>query len=459
MASPVSGLKKTRLRGVPLEKFMKSRTKTNKASLRDAYQSVRVWQTRALAIGVMLYSLVSGLAQEAPIITFSAPGAGQGMFALNISEEARAVSAKAAATQTDSRVQALTVPPPTAVGTFVTFDVPGAVNGTSPAGINNGGAITGGYGDNIGSGAHGFIRAANGSFVTFDVPGAVNGTFPGGINSGGAITGSYGDNIGSGSHGFIRAADGSFVTFDIPGLGITFRNWSINARGEVAGEYLDTIDGVSFFEHSFLREPNGTLTTFDPPDGVYGSFPSTITPDGVILGVYFDKDGNDLGFQRESSGTFTVITGPGGLSGQQGSIVGIFGAVLSITPGGEYAGAYLQPGGNFRVFLLSKNGQYTTFDAANYQPCCIYSAPSGITPAGTVVGTLNDGHDVYRGFLRTPDGTVTVFDAPGAFPGRFQGTVSIGITPAGVVVGAYLGPNDGSFLGSSRRHGFLFRPH
>ena len=328
-----------------------------------------------------------------------------------------AAAAKLAAAKGATVGQAITIPPPTAVGTFVTFDVPGAVKGTSPASIN----------------------------------------------SSGAITGSYGDNIGSGFHGFIRAADGSFVTFDVPGV-FTFQpSFFINAIGEVAGSYFDTIDGVNFVPLSFLREPNGTLTKFNPPDGVNGSFPSTITPDGVILGVYFDAGFNSLGFQRERSGTFTVITGPGGLSGQWDPYIS-FGAVLSITPGGENAGTYFQPiagnpfGGNYRVFLLSKNGQYTTFDAADYEPCCIFSSPSGITPAGTVTGTLNDGHNVYRGFLRTPDGTVTVFDAPGAGTGRNQGTVTIGITPAGVVAGAYLGRNDGMFIGASRRHGFLFRP-
>jgi hypothetical protein len=375
-----------------------------------------------------------------------------------------AAAAKLAAAKGATVGQAITIPPSTAVGTFVTFDVPGAGNGTSPASINSSGAITGSYGDNIGSGSHGFIRAADGSFVTFDVPGAVNGTFVGSINDGGAITGSYGDNIGSGFHGFIRAGDGSFVTFNVPGVFIFQPSFFINARGEVAGSYFDE----NFVQHSFLREPNGTLTKFDPPGGVNGSFPSTITPEGAILGVYFDAGGFDTrfnghGFQRESSGTFTVITGPVGLPGQWDPYIS-FGAVLSRTPGGEIAGTYFLPiaenpfGGNYRVFLLSKNGQYTTFDAADYLPCCIFSSPSGITPAGTVVGTLNDGHNVYRGFLRTPDGTLTVFDAPGAGTGNFQGTVTIGITPAGVVAGAYVGPNDGSFFGDSRRHGFLFRP-
>jgi hypothetical protein len=294
----------------------------------------------------------------------------------------------------------LTVPPPTAIGTFVTFDVPGAVNGTSPVGINDGGAITGDYGDNIGSGAHGFIRATNGFFVTFDVPGAVNGTFPSAINNSGVVAGSYSDNVGSGSHGFVRAANGSIVSFDAPSdalFFLFFGSSAINARGEVAGTYLD----VNFIQHSFLREPNGALATFDPPGAVNGSFPSAITPDGVISGVYFDVNFNSHGFLRDSSGSFTEISSPGGLAGQYDPYTLSFGAALSINPGGEIAGTYFEPiAGEFRVFLLSKDGQYTTFDAANYPPCFIFASPVAINPAGTVTGILNDGFDVYRVFLQ-----------------------------------------------------------
>lgn len=370
------------------------------------------------------------------------------------------VAAKAAAEHADSLAPALTIPPPTALGTFVTFDVPGAVNGTSPARINNGGAITGGYGDNIGSGAHGFIRAANGSFVTFDVPGAVFGTFPTAINNNGDTVGTYQDNVGSGFHGFIRTANGSFVTFDAPGGGFIFLSSFINARGEVTGSYFD----VNFVQHSFLRTPNGQLTTIDPPAAVNGSFPSAITPNGVISGVYFDANFDSIGFLRDSSGTFTEVTGPGGLTGQDDPYALNFGAPLSINPGSEIAGTYFEPiagnpfGGNYRVFLLSKDGQYTTFDAATYPPCCIFSSPTGINPAGTVTGLLNDGFNIYRGFLRSPDGTVGVFDAPGAGTGNDQGTVPIGITPAGLIAGVYVGPNDGNFFGSYHGHGFLFLP-
>jgi hypothetical protein len=365
---------------------------------------------------------------------------------------ARAVAAKAAAHRDATTAQLLTPPPPTAVGTFVTFDVPGADN-ASPASINNGGAITGGYGDSMGS--HGFIRAAAGTFVTFDVPGAVNGTSPSGINDNGDVSGTYTDNVGSGYHGFVRAANGSIVTFDAPNGGFVWYGSFINAKGEVAGAYYD---GVTFVEHTFLREPNGAFTTIDPPDAVNGSYASEITPDGRILGVYFDADYNSFGFMRDRSGTFTTITGPGGLQGQSDGYVST-GSNLSITPSGEIAGTYFDPSVSvYRVFLLSKAGQYTAFDAATYPPCCLYSSPTGINPAGTVTGTLNDGFNLYRGFLRTPDGTVSTFDVPGAGTGDFQGTITVGITPGGTIAGAYLGPNDGCFLCNHRSHGFLFQP-
>jgi hypothetical protein len=64
---------------------------------------------------------------------------------------------------------------------IITFDAPGAVNGTLAVAINPEGAITGFYFD--ANSVHGFLRAPNGSFVTFDAPGA--GTFAYSINPGG----------------------------------------------------------------------------------------------------------------------------------------------------------------------------------------------------------------------------------------------------------------------------------
>jgi outer membrane protein assembly factor BamB len=108
-------------------------------------------------------------------------------------------------------------------------------------------------------------------------------------------------------------------------------------------------------------------------------------------------------------------------------------------------------GGNFRVFVRTRDGTFTTFDAATYAPCCIWSFPSGINPAGAITGSFNDGFSINHGFLRATDGTVTTFDVPGAgaVHNKNQGTVPLGITPAGEIMGLYIDAN-------SATHGFLF---
>jgi len=56
----------------------------------------------------------------------------------------------------------------TNAGTFVTFDVPGAIS-TGPNSINNSGAITGGYFD-AGGLLHSFLRTSDGTITPFDAP-------------------------------------------------------------------------------------------------------------------------------------------------------------------------------------------------------------------------------------------------------------------------------------------------
>lgn len=173
------------------------------------------------------------------------------------------------------------------------------------------------------------------------------------------------------------------------------------------------------------------------------------------LGWYFDANNIIHGFLRARSGTFIEITGPGGATGQ----VDPFnpGPALSINPQGVITGTYFEPiagnpvGGLYHVFVRSDDGKYITFDAANYPPCCIWSAPSGINPAGTITGSFNDGFTINHGFLRTRDGKLTTFDAPGAGTGFNQGTLPLAITPAGVIMGLYRDAK-------SVAHGFLFRP-
>jgi hypothetical protein len=155
----------------------------------------------------LLSALVVGLA-----IGFVLP-----TFAQQVNLDAAARAKAAAGREAHNHAPASVLAP---VGTFTTFDVPGAVNGTSPSSINPAGAITGTYYD-VNFVGHGFLRARNGTFATFDAPGAaLIGTIPSGINPEGAITGTYYD-VNFVGHGFLRTTNGTLTTFDAPGAGTT----------------------------------------------------------------------------------------------------------------------------------------------------------------------------------------------------------------------------------------------
>ena len=108
-------------------------------------------------------------------------------------------------------------------------------------------------------------------------------------------------------------------------------------------------------------------------------------------------------------------------------------------------------GGNYRVFVLAGDGSFTTFDAATYPPCCIWSFPSGINPAQATTGSFNDGFTINHGFVRARNGAITTFDAPAAGSGFNQGTAPLGITPNGLIMGEYRDANYAN-------HGFLRAP-
>jgi hypothetical protein len=74
----------------------------------------------------------------------------------------------------------------------------------------------------------------------------------------------------------------------------------------------------------------------------------------------------------------------------------------------------------------------------------------GITPAGAIAGAYIDANNVVHGFIRAPWGAFTTFDAPGAgtVPGvqgcteSCQGTIPWGINPAGEITGQYMDANN-----------------
>ena len=354
---------------------------------------------------------------------------------------------------------------------IITFDVQaagiGPGQGTTPNGITARGAIVGWYAD-AGNVNHGFVRDPKGAITTFDAPGA--GTGPGqgtvalAINPAGAIAGMYFD-ANCLYHGFLRAPNAAITTIDAPGAntvgGIcsTGTFWpimqgtaaqTINAAGEITGIYTDAV-GVG---HIFLRDRDGTFTTFDalgagtgPTQGTWTTTFYGLNPAGAISGWYVDSGYVLHGFLRTAHGTVTNIEVPGGGTGAiQGTVP------TTLNPQGAVAGFYVDGSSVLHGFLRSPRGRLTTFDAPGagtgyFQGTFV----SSNNPVGALTGYSTDSNNVNHGFLRSPGGTLTTFDVPGAGTGAYQGTVPYGNNAAGVITGTFIDANGVS-------HGFLRLP-
>ena len=180
--------------------------------------------------------------------------------------------------------------------------------GTTALAINANGAVLGllsegeGYFD-------GFVLHPDGWESSFYVPfppvslpdcprSDISITFPEAINAAGTIVGWYTTDIcGEGNNiGFVASPDGVYTSFQVPGTlavaildggASTDPRWlSIDEAGDVAGSYLDTA-GV---QHGFVRNPYGTITSFDPPEGNQTTTTS-MSSGGAIAGFYRYKAG------------------------------------------------------------------------------------------------------------------------------------------------------------------------
>ncbi|HEV2101080.1 MAG TPA: hypothetical protein VGR45_19395 [Stellaceae bacterium] len=328
--------------------------------------------------------------------------------------------------------------------TYTVFDAASGVY-TIPIAMSATGTITGQFYKPGASrtGVHGFLRIRGGTTITIDVPGSSQ-TYPDAINAAGVISGYYFDSDGN-IHGFIRRTDGSFKTFDFPG-GCCTTPVSMNGSGETTGYYGD----VNHFFHGFVRRTVGRFISFDAPGAgqqQFGEFtaPAQIEDNGTVLGSYVDANNAAHLFLRSSDGFWTLFDPPPGAPGSFLFFDNYIPNGLSINPAGVIIGTYTDPSsGNLRGFIRYRDGTVTTFDGADYPPCCSWTFPYGITPGGVIVGTINDGNFVNRGFVRDADGTSTVFDAPNA-----GGTIATAITPDGKTIMGVDMDRDGGV------HGFI----
>jgi len=351
---------------------------------------------------------------------------------------------------------------------IITFDAPGsgtvanAFNGTFATAINAVGTVAGYYNDsNVVS--HCFIRTADGKITTFDVPGAdINpadaaGSIIYAINAFGTAAGIYLDSSFV-SHGFLRSPDGKFTTFDAPGAGgFGTTPLAINLEGAIVGYYTDS--NYSF--HAFLRSPDGKFTTWIGPDactgngseGCFGSGASNINAFGTIAGGFEDNSGNFVhhSYVRNTEGKVKTFDVPGaGTGSYQGT--GCPGCFLGLNQWGAIAGIYSDANSVNHGFLRRPDGKFTTFDAPGagtgiYQGTgCASDCPVSLNDWGAITGVYIDANYVFHGYLRSPQGHIVTVDPVGS-----ASTFPDGINDLGTIAGYYADAN-GVF------HGFLRIP-
>jgi hypothetical protein len=209
------------------------------------------------------------------------------------------------------------------LGRFNTFDFAlGAANSTDVTALNASGTVVG-YVSPGGSYRAGFLLHPDGFSTQFDVPVETGQgvylsnevTTPESINADGVIAGWYNFCIRpcatTGAGGFVRSPQGVFTLFNPPGTIVTLpelglegyrgeslsapHRLSINQEGAVAGSYTDALGA----KHAFVRNPYGTITSFDPPKGQQTTA-TGMNDAGVIAGSYY-YDGNGqtaVGFLR-----------------------------------------------------------------------------------------------------------------------------------------------------------------
>lgn len=315
-------------------------------------------------------------------------------------------------------------------GTISTFSAPVAttnpasgVGDTFALSINSKNDVVGWYIDDNGH-SQAFLRTADGTFATISPPGATTGSYAAAINDSGVIVGGY--SSAPEQHGFIRAADGTFTSFDAPGAnasggccGLGTFPQAINSQGEIAGFYGGS-GTAAIEEHSFLRMPDGTMTSFDPPgaspndvsgSGATGDFALAISSTGEIAGSYNDANRLIDSYLRSPSGALTTIDAPGA-------------ATTAANTGTNLCAFYF-----CGTFVGVFNDDDSTGTAA-------------INSSGTIVGYFADQSGLNHGFVRAPDGTFTTLDAPNVGTnGNSFGTIALSINTSGEIVGYYSDTN------------------
>lgn len=255
---------------------------------------------------------------------------------------------------------------------------------------------------------HGFLRAANGDFTIFDVPGS-SGTQPFGINDSGMVTGEFLD-ANQGAHGFVRAADGSLVTFDVPGAASSQYVGTIPARINTAGMVVGTFQDTHFVPHGFVRRTDGSLIILDAPGATQqpgnGTQAQDINDAGLVVGLLYGPLFNGTGhhsFVWDPAGNYTVFDPPAVGPPPQGN-GGTGSSANAVNAAGQIAGTYTDPNLIMHGYIRNTDGTFVIIDDPNAPQTAMRSLGTmltGMNATGAVVGAwFDDPWDASHAFLR-----------------------------------------------------------
>jgi hypothetical protein len=328
--------------------------------------------------------------------------------------------------------------------TFISFSVPGDLQGTFPLSINDSMTVTGYFHPAPGK-PNAFVRAADGTITVFGFPGAVS-TIPENINVSGDITGFY-ELTPYDSHCFLMYADGPIINCDPPaaqGTLVRVSAVSINDFGDIAGPYV--VNDQTYF---FTRTSAGVYKTQTSIAAL--TVPSAINASGAVAGSATDDNGSYIGFVVHPDGynaTFSVtLLPPADAECVTATIPD------GINAAGAIAGWYYNRCSQVNQgFVRSPEGVLTTWDS----PGEIVAEPPlpfdlfgphwiSIDSAGDITGTYTDQLGLQHGFIRNPYGTITGFDPPDG-----RGANPTSINDAGVITGSYQYRTGGPAVGFIR---------
>src|ERR1700720_4416022 len=149
--------------------------------------------------------------------------------------------------------------------------------------------------------------------------------------------------------------------------------------------------------------PAQTITTFDAPGTGTGAFQGTfgggLTPNGTIMGNYFDAGNLSHGFLRDRNGAFPTFDAP-----DAGNVPGSFQGTYAfgINTNGAITERYVDATNVNHGCVLDKHGAIVEFDfpGAGTGPGQVWS----IAPNGAVTGFFFDPNNVVHGFVPEADG-------------------------------------------------------